>query len=259
MLEDLLWGVASGRSEAPTGETHEPARPAGASWCQQVAQRPWGRRQQHGHLRKATGMRGGPARFVRPCEVPVQARRRRLRSERSPGSMHGSRSTGPCCRAGVCVGGGASFGSASQQGHLRVALCRAASAARSCHPGVASTARRPAALTLASRRGSLRLGSLRFQPSKFARLALIVFMAYSLEKKAHRIKDFSVGFLPHVVVMGGLALLILKQPDFGSAVILAGLLAGEVRVGRFVPEPWPTPIPIPPITDDQFRSAMTYP
>ncbi len=69
----------------------------------------------------------------------------------------------------------------------------------------------------------LRLGSLRFQPSEFARLALIVFMAYSLEKKAHRIKDFSVGFLPHVVVMAGLALLVLKQPDFGSTVILAGL------------------------------------
>lgn len=45
----------------------------------------------------------------------------------------------------------------------------------------------------------------------------------------------------------------------GLAVILAGLLAGEVRTGRFVPEPWPTPIPIPPITEDQFRSAMTYP
>ena len=69
----------------------------------------------------------------------------------------------------------------------------------------------------------LRFGGIGFQPSEFARLALIVFMAYSLEKKAHRIKDFSVGFLPHVVVMGVLALLVLKQPDFGSAVILAGL------------------------------------
>jgi cell division protein FtsW len=69
----------------------------------------------------------------------------------------------------------------------------------------------------------LRLGPLRFQPSEFARFALIVYMAYSLEKKADRIKDFSIGFMPHVVVLGALSLLILKQPDFGSAAILAAL------------------------------------
>ena len=69
----------------------------------------------------------------------------------------------------------------------------------------------------------LRLGPLRFQPSEFARFALIVYMAYSLEKKADRIKDFSIGFMPHVVVLGTVAVLVLKQPDFGSAVILAAL------------------------------------
>lgn len=45
----------------------------------------------------------------------------------------------------------------------------------------------------------------------------------------------------------------------GLALIVAGLLAGEVRTGRFVPEPWPKPIPIPPITEQQFCSQMTYP
>jgi hypothetical protein len=45
----------------------------------------------------------------------------------------------------------------------------------------------------------------------------------------------------------------------GVAVILAGLLAGEARSGRFVPEPWPTPVPIPTINEEQFRSQMTYP
>lgn len=69
----------------------------------------------------------------------------------------------------------------------------------------------------------LRLGPLRFQPSEFARFALIVFLAYSLDKKVARIKDFSIGFVPHVVVMSVLAVLILKQPDFGSAAILAFL------------------------------------
>ena len=69
----------------------------------------------------------------------------------------------------------------------------------------------------------LRLGPLRFQPSEFARFALIVFLAYSLDKKVARIKDFSIGFMPHVVVMSALSVLILKQPDFGSAAILAFL------------------------------------
>jgi hypothetical protein len=45
----------------------------------------------------------------------------------------------------------------------------------------------------------------------------------------------------------------------GLAVIVAGLLAGRVRVGRFVPEPWPAPKPIPALTEDEFRSQMTYP
>jgi cell division protein FtsW len=67
----------------------------------------------------------------------------------------------------------------------------------------------------------LGIGPLRFQPSEFARFALIVYLAYSLEKKADRIKDFSIGFVPHVVVLGLVGVLILKQPDFGSVAILA--------------------------------------
>ncbi|MFW5874687.1 MAG: FtsW/RodA/SpoVE family cell cycle protein, partial [bacterium] len=35
-----------------------------------------------------------------------------------------------------------------------------------------------------------------FQPAEFARLALIVFMAYSLTKKQGRVSDLSIGFLP---------------------------------------------------------------
>lgn len=69
----------------------------------------------------------------------------------------------------------------------------------------------------------LRLGPVRFQPSEFARIALIVYMAYSLERKSDKIRELAVGFLPHVVVLGVLSALILKQPDFGSVAILAML------------------------------------
>ena len=69
----------------------------------------------------------------------------------------------------------------------------------------------------------LRFGKLSFQPSEFARFALVVFLAYSLEKKGPKIKEFSIGFLPHFFVFGVFAFCIIRQPDFGSAVILAAL------------------------------------
>jgi len=77
----------------------------------------------------------------------------------------------------------------------------------------------------------LRLGPIRFQPSEFARLALIIYLAYSMERKADRIGEFSIGVLPHVAVLGVLCLLVLKQPDFGSAAILAFLTGLMMFVG----------------------------
>ena len=66
----------------------------------------------------------------------------------------------------------------------------------------------------------LSLGPINVQPSEIAKLAIVLWLAYSLSKKAERIKSFSVGFLPHLLVVGVLMLLCLKQPDFGSAVVL---------------------------------------
>lgn len=65
----------------------------------------------------------------------------------------------------------------------------------------------------------LQLGPLRFQPSEVARLALVVYLAYSMSKKAELLRDFYVGFVPHMLVLGLFAVLLLAQPDFGSVVI----------------------------------------
>ena len=51
-------------------------------------------------------------------------------------------------------------------------------------------------------------------------MALVIWLAYSLAKKAERVKTFTVGFLPHLIVAGFFMLLCMKQPDFGSAVVL---------------------------------------
>ena len=69
----------------------------------------------------------------------------------------------------------------------------------------------------------LRFGKFSFQPSEFARFALIVFLAYSLDKKGERLKEFSIGFVPHVTVLGVFVCCIIWQPDFGSVVILGAL------------------------------------
>ena len=69
----------------------------------------------------------------------------------------------------------------------------------------------------------LRIGPVNVQPAELAKLAMILWLVHSLAKKAHRIRTFSIGFLPHVIVMGLLMILCLAQPDFGSAVMI-GLL-----------------------------------
>jgi cell division protein FtsW len=93
----------------------------------------------------------------------------------------------------------------------------------------------PLGVSVNGSRRWLDLGVLRFQPSEFARFALIVFMAYSLDKKADKIKALSIGFFPHVAVLGVLGGLIARQPDFGATVIMAAItwlmmFVGGVRV-----------------------------
>ncbi|MCA9582345.1 MAG: putative lipid II flippase FtsW [Myxococcales bacterium] len=67
----------------------------------------------------------------------------------------------------------------------------------------------------------IQIGSINIQPSEVAKLALILWLAYSLSKKRDRIRSFSVGFLPHALMAGLLMGLCLLQPDFGSAVMIA--------------------------------------
>jgi cell division protein FtsW len=66
----------------------------------------------------------------------------------------------------------------------------------------------------------LRLGPVHVQPSEMAKVALVLWLAYSLEKKKEQVKSFSIGLLPHLIMAGMLMLLCLKQPDFGGAVVL---------------------------------------
>lgn len=63
-------------------------------------------------------------------------------------------------------------------------------------------------------------GPLSFQPVEVAKLALVVYLAYSLAKKQEKLRTFTVGFLPHLAVCAVMMALLLKQPDLGSSLIL---------------------------------------
>jgi cell division protein FtsW len=59
------------------------------------------------------------------------------------------------------------------------------------------------------------------QPSEISKLALIIFLAYFLEKRAGEEGDFWRTFLPCGAVTGVLAALIVIEPDFGTAMMIA--------------------------------------
>ncbi|MBN1254454.1 MAG: putative lipid II flippase FtsW [Deltaproteobacteria bacterium] len=62
-----------------------------------------------------------------------------------------------------------------------------------------------------------------FQPSELSKLALVIFVAYSLAKKGDKIKEFFLGFVPVIAISGIMILLVILEPDMGTA-ILMGLL-----------------------------------
>src|SRR5438132_14341171 len=61
------------------------------------------------------------------------------------------------------------------------------------------------------------------QPSEMAKLALIVFLAYFLEKRKGKVNDLTFTLVPIAVIVGLLAGLILLQPDLGTAVALLAI------------------------------------
>lgn len=68
------------------------------------------------------------------------------------------------------------------------------------------------------------LGPLRLQPMEFAKIALVLYLAYFMSSKQAIIKTFSKGVLPPFVITGVICALLLKQPDFGGAAFCALLL-----------------------------------
>ena len=59
----------------------------------------------------------------------------------------------------------------------------------------------------------LMLPGFAFQPGELAKLALVFYLAHSMARKQEKIKTFSIGVLPHLIVGGGVLGVLLLQPD----------------------------------------------
>jgi cell division protein FtsW len=66
------------------------------------------------------------------------------------------------------------------------------------------------------------------QPSEFAKLAMIFFVAAILERRMDRIDDVRHSLLPVAIVLGGVVGLIMLQPDLGTAVSIIVIVGAMV-------------------------------
>ncbi|BCJ86074.1 stage V sporulation protein E [Effusibacillus dendaii] len=70
----------------------------------------------------------------------------------------------------------------------------------------------------------LGIGSFGIQPSEAAKLGLIIFFAWYLEKHQNRIHEFKRGLLPPLALLVLAIGLIMLEPDLGQSTVLAGTI-----------------------------------
>lgn len=83
----------------------------------------------------------------------------------------------------------------------------------------------------------INLGVTTFQPSEFAKLAVVIFFAGFLAKKdaENKLGDFVFGYLPNIIALTVIFALVHMQPDMGTALIIASaavtlFIVGGVRL-----------------------------
>lgn len=77
----------------------------------------------------------------------------------------------------------------------------------------------------------LAIGPLTLQPSELAKVAVALFLARYLANRKSVLKDWVQGLLPLAGVLGVVAILLAKQPDIGSTLLVVALAICLVAVG----------------------------
>ncbi len=78
----------------------------------------------------------------------------------------------------------------------------------------------------------LYVGSFGWQTSDLARFAIILYLASYIDDKRDQINDFIYGFLPPIVMVGLIMTLIIIQPDFSTAIMIAVIMGTLLFVGK---------------------------
>ncbi len=77
----------------------------------------------------------------------------------------------------------------------------------------------------------LDLGPASIQPSDMARIALVIYLAAYLDRKAQVMADFTEGLLPAILVIGVVMGLIVLAPDYSTAILTGFLGVGLLFMG----------------------------
>jgi len=75
------------------------------------------------------------------------------------------------------------------------------------------------------------LGFFSIQPAEFAKLAIILYLASLITKKGENFESFKKGLLPVALIVGLVAGLIAKQPDYGSTFVFLCVSAIVIITG----------------------------
>jgi cell division protein FtsW len=73
-------------------------------------------------------------------------------------------------------------------------------------------------------------GPLRFQPSEFAKLAVLLWAADLLARRARHAGNLRLTLVPVLVVFGGVALLLMLEPDLGTTLAMAAIVGAVLFV-----------------------------
>jgi cell division protein FtsW len=78
-------------------------------------------------------------------------------------------------------------------------------------------------------RSWFRSGWFSFQPAELAKLAIIIYFARWLSRRAGQVADAGAGLVPYALMLGILCGLVMLQPDLGTTVVLA-LIGGVMYI-----------------------------
>lgn len=70
-----------------------------------------------------------------------------------------------------------------------------------------------------------------FQPSEIAKLAVVVYFSESISKKKDQMRSFRYGILPYGLILGFMALLLIKEPHLSGALLILGVGAALMLAG----------------------------